>query len=167
MKRIISIIIGLLFSNTLFAANKDLLPHTYKYTKGEVQAMTDESLTHIDNSVVYLNPDENGKHSSIFFYKAKNMDSIPFLEVRAKVHKGAFKIEISSDGGWKPVGTLTEKKKGKFQELKFDLQDHISAFKDKKGLVKVRITSIEKAKTLEIDYIGITADQATTTASNY
>ena len=47
---------------SLQAFGEDLQPYRFEYSTGDVQAMSEDSLTYIDNSAVFLNPDQEGKH---------------------------------------------------------------------------------------------------------
>ena len=84
--------------------------------------------------------------------------SVPYLEVRYRGTKGTFKVEIGKGKEWLPLKTV--KAEGdKWVREKYELGDNVTSFSVGKGIVVVRITAIEVAESLELDYISITADE--------
>ena len=143
---------------SLQAFGEDLQPYRFEYSTGDVQAMSEDSLTYIDNSAVFLNPDQEGKHVSLFLYKVKDLQDVPYLEVRAKSLKGIYEFAILEGKDWQPLGTF--KGNDQWARKKFDLGNMLSDYANKDGIVKVRVRAkSKKVKSLELDYIGITTDK--------
>ncbi|MCJ8276226.1 MAG: hypothetical protein HRT44_08420 [Bdellovibrionales bacterium] len=148
---------------TITAEAGDLLPHQMTTSAGTIHS-NDLDLTAIDNQFLSIQPTEDGKFDSQFFFKKQAFKANPFLDVRISFAEGAYDFQIQKGKKWIHLGTIEAKKE--WQRVKLDLPHKLSRYAKGKKLIKVRIIGKNNPSNARLDYMGFSLDQETVLNSN-